>query len=83
MARRITIVESALSRFSEKCGADPSIKQKIRDELAKLKLLPELGYPIPFTDPLFYQLPVDDYRIHYQILPTEIKVLYIGILGRC
>lgn len=76
-------MESALSRFSRKCGADAATKALIKAELKKLKTNSELGYPVPFTESLFHQLPVGDYRIHYQIFPDQIIVLYMGKLGVC
>jgi plasmid stabilization system protein ParE len=77
------VQESALARFNKKCGATPQIQALIRSTLEALAENPDLGYKVPFIIPTFYQMPVDDYKIHYIFDYLELTVLYIGILGVC
>lgn len=83
MERKILVEESAFAQFSRGCKPDSDTKAAIKAALEALKTNPEKGQRIPFNTPDFYQLAVGEYRIHYIFDERQVKIVYIGILGRC
>lgn len=83
MARRIWFKEGVFAAFVGGCKSDDLTDAKIRSELETLSEHPERGFKIPFSHPLFYQLPIDEYLVHYLFDEKQIQILYLGIPGRC
>jgi len=83
MARRIRFKEGVFADFVDGCNSDESTDKKIRKQLETLSEKPERGFKIPFSSPLFYQLPIGEYMVHYHFSETHVDILYLGIPGKC
>ncbi len=83
MPRRIWFKEGVFANFASGCKSDDSTDAKIRLELETLIEQPERGLRIPFSKPLFYQLPIELFVAHYLFNEREVEILYLGIPGKC
>jgi hypothetical protein len=86
MERRIFFKSGVLERF-RKCHPGATVKGHLRDELTTLKTNPHKGYPVPFSNPIFYQLRIETaegtYWVNYTFDEKETSLLYVGIPGVC
>ncbi len=83
MSRRILFKEGVFAEFVDGCPSDETTDLNIRTELETLADNPERGFKIPFSNPLFYQLPIGEYLAHYIFDDKYVEILYLGIPGNC